>query len=136
MKGVHFLFWIYLIFNVVMLVWLIGGRNKPRKMVWGGWGISVVFLLVHGMIEGLRWPMIPAYLLTLVPLIVLIAKAGVSKSTGQALLYNLQSLEIQSRKVCHGNVPIQFKFHPSRLQRKECNFYENNLQNKINPRRN
>ncbi|WP_433922574.1 alpha/beta hydrolase family protein [Paenibacillus taichungensis] len=70
--------WIYLIFNVVMLVWLIGGRNQPRKMVWGGWVISVVLLLVHGVIEGLRWPMIPAYLLTLVPLIVLIAKRSKS----------------------------------------------------------
>ncbi|QOS76923.1 hypothetical protein JNUCC31_19045 [Paenibacillus sp. JNUCC31] len=67
--------WIYLIFNVVMLVWLIGGRNKPRRMVWGGLVISSTLWLMHGVVEGLRWPMIPGYLLTLVPLIVLIAGA-------------------------------------------------------------
>ncbi|MGF9697210.1 alpha/beta hydrolase family protein [Paenibacillus sp. MABNR03] len=67
--------WIYLIFNVVMLVWLIGGRNKPQKRVWGGLVISGVLLLIHGWVEGMRWPMIPAYLLTLVPLIGIMAEA-------------------------------------------------------------
>lgn len=66
--------WIYLIFNVVMLVWLIGARNKPLRMLWGGFAVSAALLLVHGLVEGLRWPLIPGYLLTLVPLIVLVVK--------------------------------------------------------------
>ncbi|OMF10855.1 acetylhydrolase [Paenibacillus amylolyticus] len=71
--------WIYLIFNLHMFVGIIGvGRKNHyfRKMAWGGFAISGVLLIIHGVVEGLRWPMVPAYLLTLVPLVVLFTKAS------------------------------------------------------------
>lgn len=74
--------WIYLIFNVMMLVWLIGGRNKPRKWVWGGLVISAALLVIHSLVEGMRWPMIPAYLLTLVPVVVVITEARRQQRVG------------------------------------------------------
>lgn len=61
----------YIIFNLIMLGWIIFARDKPRRNLIMGFGISVVILLAHGIIEGMRWPMIPAYAMTLIPTLVL-----------------------------------------------------------------
>ncbi|KQY93563.1 acetylhydrolase [Paenibacillus sp. Root52] len=68
--------WIYIIFNVVMLVGLVVNPRKCRPMIWGGFAISVVLLLLHGWMEGLRWPMIPGYVMTFIPVLLLIARRG------------------------------------------------------------
>ncbi|OMF61603.1 acetylhydrolase [Paenibacillus sp. FSL R5-0766] len=86
--------WIYLIFNLLMFVGGIGiGRQSQhfREMVWSGFAISGVLLTIHGVVEGLRWPMIPAYLLTLVPLVVLFTKARRQQQSGVTLLNSKRS---------------------------------------------
>ncbi|KOY14777.1 alpha/beta hydrolase family protein [Paenibacillus xylanivorans] len=55
-------------FNVVMLLWLVVGQQKPRLLLWGGSAVSAVLLVVQGWVEGWRWPLIPAYAFTLAPL--------------------------------------------------------------------
>ncbi|MGN7416013.1 alpha/beta hydrolase family protein [Paenibacillus sp. SAF-068] len=81
--------WIYLIFNLLILVGVIGiGRQNHqfRKMGWGGFTISGVLLIIHGVVEGLRWPMIPAYLLTLVPLAALFTDSRRQQHSSAATL--------------------------------------------------
>ncbi|HBS47004.1 MAG TPA: acetylhydrolase, partial [Paenibacillus sp.] len=53
------------LFNVLMLGGLMLGRPKSQRGWLIGGGISAVLLLVHAFVEGLRWPMIPMYLVTL-----------------------------------------------------------------------
>ncbi|SMF85236.1 Predicted dienelactone hydrolase [Paenibacillus uliginis N3/975] len=55
-------------FNVVMLLWLVVGQQKSRQLLWGGLAVSAVLLVVQGWVDGWRWPLIPAYALTLAPL--------------------------------------------------------------------
>ncbi|MGG4143916.1 hypothetical protein ABEW34_12350 [Paenibacillus algorifonticola] len=64
--------WIYVIFNVVMIMGLLSARNKTRRMLWGGFAGSAFLFLLHSFTEGLRWPLIPGYLITMVPLISLV----------------------------------------------------------------
>ncbi|HEY4431458.1 MAG TPA: acetylhydrolase, partial [Paenibacillus sp.] len=53
------------LFNVLILSGLILGRPKSQRGWLIGGGISAALLLVHAFVEGLRWPMIPMYLVTL-----------------------------------------------------------------------
>jgi predicted dienelactone hydrolase len=53
------------LFNVLMLGGLMLGRPKSQRGWLIGGAISAVLLLVHAFVEGLRWPMIPMYLVTL-----------------------------------------------------------------------
>lgn len=64
----------YIIFNIVLLGWLVFGRNKSRQGVLIGGGMSILFLLVHGIIEGMRWQMIPTYLMTLFFIVVVVIR--------------------------------------------------------------
>lgn len=73
--------WIYIIFNVVLLVGLVVNPRKSRRVVWGGFAISTVLLLLHGWMEGLRWPMIPGYAMTFIPILLLIVTRGTQRST-------------------------------------------------------
>ncbi|MCU6708857.1 acetylhydrolase [Paenibacillus sp. J5C_2022] len=54
---------------VLFHVWLIGWLTLVRPKSQRGWliggGIGAVLLVVHAFVEGLRWPMIPVYLITL-----------------------------------------------------------------------
>lgn len=43
----------YIIFNIVLLGWLVFGRSKSRQGGLIGCGMSILFLLVHGIIEGM-----------------------------------------------------------------------------------
>ncbi|WP_256719528.1 hypothetical protein [Paenibacillus odorifer] len=53
------------LFNVLLLGWLTLGRPKSQRRWLIGGGISAALLLIHAFVEGLRWPMIPVYLITL-----------------------------------------------------------------------
>lgn len=53
------------LFNVLLLGWLTLGRPKTQRGWLIGGGISTALLLIHAFVEGLRWPMIPVYLITL-----------------------------------------------------------------------
>jgi len=57
------------IFNILLLGWLIFARNKPRWGLLAGAGISILFVLLHGLIEGMRWQMTPVYLMSLMPIV-------------------------------------------------------------------
>lgn len=64
----------YVIFNIVLLGWLVFGRNKSQRGILIAGGMSMLFLLVHGIIEGMRWQMIPTYLMTLFFLVVVVIR--------------------------------------------------------------
>ncbi len=53
------------LFNVLLMEWLVLGRPKTQRSWLTGGGICATFLLIHALVEGLRWPMIPVYLITL-----------------------------------------------------------------------
>ncbi|GAA0391420.1 carboxylic ester hydrolase [Paenibacillus motobuensis] len=56
---------VLVLFNVLLMGRLTLGRPKSQHEWQIGGGISAVLLLVHAFVEGLRWPMIPVYLITL-----------------------------------------------------------------------
>ncbi|MFW5435773.1 hypothetical protein [Paenibacillus apiarius] len=58
-----------IIVNVLLLGWLMFSRNKSLRGLLIGFTISTVLMLTHGWIEGMRWPMIPVYLMTLFPVV-------------------------------------------------------------------
>lgn len=58
-------------FNVVMLLWLAVGQQRPRQLLWGGLAVSAVLIVVQSWVEGWRCPLIPGYALTLAPLLAL-----------------------------------------------------------------
>ncbi|WP_152395997.1 alpha/beta hydrolase [Paenibacillus guangzhouensis] len=55
--------------NILLLGWLIFARNKSRRGLMVGAGISMLFVLLHGLIEGMRWQMTPVYLISLIPIV-------------------------------------------------------------------
>ncbi|MFF2886003.1 acetylhydrolase [Paenibacillus sp. NPDC057967] len=58
-------------FNILMLGWLIFGKRKTQRGLLIGFGISAVFVLMQWLVEGMRWQMIPVYVMTLVPLVII-----------------------------------------------------------------
>ena len=60
-----------IVFNIFFLGWLIFAKNKSQRQLLIGFGISAIITLMHGVIEGVRWQMIPAYTMTVVPLVIL-----------------------------------------------------------------
>ncbi|WMT41851.1 hypothetical protein RE628_05185 [Paenibacillus sp. D2_2] len=59
------------ILNVLLLGWIIFARTKTQRGLLIGFGASAIVVLVHGIVEGMRWQMIPVYALTLLPILVL-----------------------------------------------------------------
>ncbi|WP_240644535.1 acetylhydrolase [Paenibacillus paeoniae] len=59
-----------LVFNIVMLGWILFAKNKRRRSLLIGFGVSSIMMLLHGVIDGMRWPMIPAYIITALPLLI------------------------------------------------------------------
>ncbi|SMG57491.1 alpha/beta hydrolase family protein [Paenibacillus aquistagni] len=53
------------LFHVWLMGWLTLGRPKSQRGWLIGGGIGAVLLVVHAFVEGMRWPMIPVYLITL-----------------------------------------------------------------------
>ncbi|WP_228101582.1 alpha/beta hydrolase family protein [Paenibacillus donghaensis] len=66
-----------------MLLWLVVGQQKSRQLLWGGLAVSAVLLFVQGWVEGWRWPLIPAYALSLAPLLALMVDHRRSARAGQ-----------------------------------------------------
>ena len=67
----RFIEMLLIVFNIFLLGWLIFAKNKSQRQLLIGFGISAIITLVHGVIEGVRWQMIPAYTMTVVPLVIL-----------------------------------------------------------------
>ncbi|MGX4588316.1 alpha/beta hydrolase family protein [Paenibacillus chitinolyticus] len=55
------------VFNILLLGWSIMAKNKPRRVLLIGSGISALLALTQGLTEGMRWQMIPVYAMTLIP---------------------------------------------------------------------
>ncbi|MFC3746657.1 acetylhydrolase [Paenibacillus sp. GCM10012306] len=88
------------VFNILLIGWILFAKNKTQRGLLILFGISVIIMLMHGIIEGMRWPMIPAYVLTAVPLLFFVIrlrskshKAGVQtprkRSTAKLILVTL-----------------------------------------------
>ncbi|RAV19199.1 acetylhydrolase [Paenibacillus contaminans] len=58
------------IFNILLLGWLLFAKNKPQRGLIFGFGVSAILVLMHGLMEGMRWQMIPNDLIMLIPLVV------------------------------------------------------------------
>ncbi|MFF2015760.1 alpha/beta hydrolase family protein [Paenibacillus sp. NPDC058177] len=88
------------VFNILLLGWILFAKNKTQRGLFIGFAISAIIMLMQGIIEGMRWPMIPAYVLTAVPLVFFVIrlrpkshKAGVQtsrkKSTAKLIVVTL-----------------------------------------------
>ncbi|AJS58588.1 alpha/beta hydrolase family protein [Paenibacillus sp. IHBB 10380] len=63
-----------IVFNIFLFGWFIFAKNKSQRQLLIGFGISAIITLLHGVIEGMRWQMIPAYTMTVVPLVILASR--------------------------------------------------------------
>ncbi|WP_409346234.1 alpha/beta hydrolase family protein [Paenibacillus sp. MBLB4367] len=61
---------LFVIFNILMIGWILFAKNKSRRGLLINFSVSAVIMLMHGVIEGMRWQMIPAYAMTAVPLLI------------------------------------------------------------------
>ncbi|RJX39927.1 acetylhydrolase [Paenibacillus pinisoli] len=61
--------------NIVLVFWILFAKNKPQRSLLLGFGVSAVILLVHGILDGMRWPMIPAYLMSALPLLIVAVRS-------------------------------------------------------------
>jgi len=64
-----------IIFNTLLLGWVIFAKYKPQRFLLAGFGTSALLLLLHGIIEGMRLPMILAYLVPILPLVMIAVKS-------------------------------------------------------------
>ncbi|NUU64436.1 alpha/beta hydrolase family protein [Paenibacillus agri] len=58
------------VFNILLIGWILLFKNKSQRGPLIGFGVSAIIMLVHGLVEGMRWPMIPAYVMTALPLVI------------------------------------------------------------------
>lgn len=84
----------YIIFNIVLLGWLAFGRNKSQQGMLIGGGISIIFLLAHGIIEGIRWQMIPMYLMTLFFIVIVLRRHYFKPKERKKLMPSARRLRI------------------------------------------
>ncbi|MFI2128689.1 alpha/beta hydrolase family protein [Lysinibacillus fusiformis] len=59
---------IFIVFNILLIVWIIFAKSKPLRGLLICFGVSTLLMLLQWCIEGIRWQMIPAYVMTVVPL--------------------------------------------------------------------
>ncbi|SYX87107.1 alpha/beta hydrolase family protein [Paenibacillus alvei] len=74
------------VINLLLLGWLLFAKNKTNRLLYIGFGISAIFVLLHGLIEGMRWQMVPVYVITFLPICILAAR------------YLFRSREVRGRK--------------------------------------
>ncbi|MGM7637207.1 alpha/beta hydrolase family protein [Bacillus sp. Hm123] len=65
---------IFIVFNILMVGWIIFSKRKLLRGLLIGFSVSAIIMLLHGIIEGIRWQMIPAYAMTVVPLAVVVGR--------------------------------------------------------------
>ncbi|WP_405153453.1 hypothetical protein [Paenibacillus sp. FSL K6-0108] len=61
----RFLEVLFVVFNVLVVGRILFAKNKTQRNLLIGFGLSTILMLMHGIIEGMRWPMIPAYVMNL-----------------------------------------------------------------------
>ncbi|MCU6712136.1 acetylhydrolase [Paenibacillus sp. J5C_2022] len=59
------------IINVLMLGWFILPVRRSQRALLIGLAVSAIAVVTHGLIEGMRWQMIPIYAITFIPIVVL-----------------------------------------------------------------
>jgi len=74
---------VFIVFNILMLGWILFAKHKPQRPLLIIIGISFILLLLHAIINGMRWPLIPAYLITAVPVIIYVSRLRDSKKSRQ-----------------------------------------------------
>ncbi|WFR60997.1 hypothetical protein P9222_21055 [Paenibacillus amylolyticus] len=62
---------IVILWNIAVLGWILIGKGKKERGLIISLGISVIVILLQGILEGMRWQLIPAYALAVVPLYML-----------------------------------------------------------------
>jgi len=76
---------IVILWNIVVLGWVLFAKEKKERGLIISLGISVIVILLQGIVEGMRWQLIPAYALAVVPLYILVrAKLSGSKKQKSA----------------------------------------------------
>ncbi|MFE3576371.1 alpha/beta hydrolase family protein [Lysinibacillus sp. NPDC059133] len=89
-----------IVFNIFLFVWFIFAKNKSQRLLLIGFGNSAIITLLHGVIEGVRWQMIPAYTMTVVPLVILVIRLkskpeeGGANKASTAKLITLSALSV------------------------------------------
>ncbi|WP_438497727.1 alpha/beta hydrolase family protein [Paenibacillus sp. IHBB 3054] len=105
---------IFIVFNVMLLIGLLLGAKKSRPMLWAAVTVSGALFLIHWLLEGLRWPLIPAYVLIVSPLLVLLWRRitgarkaggfqGSSEATKPRLLFRVV---VWLGVVCYGGISV------------------------------
>lgn len=105
---------IFIVFNVMLLIGLLLGTKKSRPMLWAAVTVSGALFVIHWLLEGLRWPLIPAYVLIVSPLIVLLWRRitgarkaggfqGSSEATKPRLLFRVV---VWLGVVCYGGISV------------------------------
>ncbi|RAV11719.1 alpha/beta hydrolase family protein [Paenibacillus contaminans] len=61
---------LFIVINILLVGWILFAKNKSQRGLLIGFGVSAIIMLMHGVIEGMRWQMIPAYAMTAVPLLI------------------------------------------------------------------
>jgi len=82
-----------IVFNILMVGWILFAKHKPQRLLFKGSGISVILLLLHGIINGMRWPLIPAYLLTIVFVLMYASRLRGSKKSNQRTVQKALSVK-------------------------------------------
>lgn len=83
-----------IIFNILLLGWLIFARNKSRRGLLIGFGMSAILVLLHGLIEDMRWQMIPAYVITLIPVIIFAVRSIFKSKEVKKKAYRLKIIRL------------------------------------------
>lgn len=63
-----------IVVNILLTGWMIFARKKTQRNLLTLFGISAILMLIHGLAEGMRLPMIPAYALTALPLLLFVIR--------------------------------------------------------------
>jgi predicted dienelactone hydrolase len=94
------------VFNILLLGWLIFARNKSRRGLLIGFGISAIVVLIHGLVEGMRWQMIPVYAMTFVPLGIFALRLIVKSKEGNKKVSRIRILLITALAGLYASIAV------------------------------
>ncbi|MFF2480409.1 acetylhydrolase [Paenibacillus sp. NPDC058071] len=100
-----------MIFNILMAGWILFAKNKQQqRSLLFGFGISAIIMLLHGIIEGMRWPMIPAYVMSALPLLIIAVRSirGTNKDEERAVrkAFSLKRVLVTALAVIYSAVAV------------------------------